>query len=150
MQEYTVKVYNDRTEWYQNGKLHRLDGPAIEWADGDKEWFQNSQRHRLDGPTVEWANGSKSWYVNNQRHRLDGPAVEWSDGSKSWYQNDQLHRTDGLAVEWSDGTKEWWIEGEELTETQFNQRVNPQPVELTLDEIAQQFGIPVEQLKIKK
>ncbi len=127
MQEYTVKVYNDRTEWYQNGKLHRLDGPAAEWADG-----------------------TKLWYVNGQLHRLDGPAIEWSNGNKSWFQNGQVHRIDGPAVEWVGGYKEWWIEGERLTRDQFSQRVNPQPVELTLDEIAQQFGIPVEQLKIKK
>lgn len=33
---------NDRRkEWYQNGRLHRIDGPAIEYADGRKEyWFQ--------------------------------------------------------------------------------------------------------------
>jgi len=32
MQEYQVKVYKDRTEWFQNNKLHRLDGPAIEYG----------------------------------------------------------------------------------------------------------------------
>ena len=37
MQEYTVRVYVTRTEWYQNGKLHRLDGPAIEYVNGEKE-----------------------------------------------------------------------------------------------------------------
>ncbi len=25
--------------WYKNGKLHREDGPAIEWADGEKRWW---------------------------------------------------------------------------------------------------------------
>ena len=25
--------------WYLNGKFHRLDGPAIELADGIKYWF---------------------------------------------------------------------------------------------------------------
>ena len=24
-----------------NGKYHRTDGPAIEWADGTKDWFLN-------------------------------------------------------------------------------------------------------------
>ena len=32
-----VNDYGDKF-WYQDGLLHRLDGPAIEWADG-KEWF---------------------------------------------------------------------------------------------------------------
>ena len=26
-----------------NGKLHREDGPAIEWANGDKEWWLNGE-----------------------------------------------------------------------------------------------------------
>ena len=25
--------------WYQNGKLHRIDGPAAEYADGGKHWY---------------------------------------------------------------------------------------------------------------
>ena len=24
--------------WYQNGQLHREDGPAVEYADGTKSW----------------------------------------------------------------------------------------------------------------
>ncbi len=25
--------------YYWNGKLHREDGPAVEWDDGSKEWW---------------------------------------------------------------------------------------------------------------
>jgi len=39
MIEYTVKVFeNGDREWSLNGKLHREDGPAIEWSNGTKEW----------------------------------------------------------------------------------------------------------------
>ena len=39
MIEYTVKVFeNGYKEWYVEGKLHREDGPAIEWSNGTKEW----------------------------------------------------------------------------------------------------------------
>ena len=62
--EYTVKVYDDRTEWYLNGELHRENGPAIEYADGTKVWHLNGNRHRVDGPAVEYADGSKYWYLN--------------------------------------------------------------------------------------
>ena len=41
--------------------------------------------HRLDGPAVEWADGSKAWWVDGKRHRLDGPAYEYADGHKSWW-----------------------------------------------------------------
>ena len=72
-------------EWkLPDGKLHRLDGPAIEYASGNKVWCINNNFHRLDGPAIEWANGSK-WWIDGKRHRLDGPAIEWVDGSKSWY-----------------------------------------------------------------
>ena len=125
MKEYTVKVYNDRTEWFLNGKLHREDGPAVEWNNGNKEWFLNGKRHREDGPAVEFVHGSKYWFLNDKRHREDGPAIEFANGSKSW-----------------------WLNGKKLTEAKFNAKMNP--VELTLDEIASKFGISVSQLKIRK
>ena len=30
--------------WYLNGKMHREDGPAIEWPSGDKWWYLNGNR----------------------------------------------------------------------------------------------------------
>lgn len=27
--------------WYNNGELHREDGPAVEWPYGSKEWYLN-------------------------------------------------------------------------------------------------------------
>ena len=53
--------------WYNaDGQYHRVDGPAIEWADGTKVWYLNGQLHRNDGPAVEWENGSKVWYLNGE------------------------------------------------------------------------------------
>ena len=36
-----IKVINhgEILSWYEDGKLHRTDGPAIEWSDGDCSWF---------------------------------------------------------------------------------------------------------------
>ena len=127
--------------------LHREDGPAIEYANGAKRWYINGRLHREDGPASEWADGDKFWYINGKFHREDGPAVEWFNGDKAWHINGKLHREDGPAVEWSHGGKEWRINGKELTEEQFNARMN---VELTLDEIADKFGVSVDRLKIKK
>ena len=61
------KVYNDRVE-YQNsdGKRHRTDGPAIEYANGTKYWYINGKRHRTDGPAIKYANGDKHWYINDK------------------------------------------------------------------------------------
>jgi len=45
MIKYTVEVYaNGTKQWFLNGKRHREDGPAVEWADGDKEWFLDGKR----------------------------------------------------------------------------------------------------------
>ena len=49
--------------WYQMGKLHRLDGPAVEYADGTKHWCQMGKLHRLDGPAIEWSDGTKEWFI---------------------------------------------------------------------------------------
>ena len=72
----------ERREWRRNGKLHREDGPAVEWANGGKEWYRSGKHHRDDGPAVEWANGYKEWWRNGKFHREDGPAIERADGSK--------------------------------------------------------------------
>ena len=47
-------------------KLHRLDGPAVEYADGDKRWYLNGEYHRVDGPAREFSNGDKYWYLNGK------------------------------------------------------------------------------------
>ena len=56
--------HNGAIEYYQDGKFHRLDGPAIECALGRKEWYKNGVLHRLDGPAIEWLDGTKQWYLN--------------------------------------------------------------------------------------
>lgn len=48
-------------------KLHREDGPAIEYPDGGKEWWVNGKLHREDGPAIEWSDGHKEWWVNGMR-----------------------------------------------------------------------------------
>ena len=64
---------------------------------GNKFWFKNGKRHREDGPAIEYANGDKFWFINGKCHREDGPAVElnngtyfeyWLDGKKLNFPND--------------------------------------------------------------
>jgi hypothetical protein len=56
---------NGTKHWYKEGKLHREDGPAVEWIIGYKEWWVEGLRHRTDGPAIEYPNGEKSWYIEN-------------------------------------------------------------------------------------
>ena len=57
---------NGNKRWkLPNGDLHREDGPAVEWWDGDKGWCINGKRHREDGPALEFVNGNKHWFLND-------------------------------------------------------------------------------------
>jgi hypothetical protein len=88
MIEYKVEVYsNGSKHWYLDDKLHREDGPAVEYPKVGNLWYLNGKRHREDGPAVESYNGSKCWYLNDKLHREDGPAIECPNGNKSWYLN---------------------------------------------------------------
>jgi hypothetical protein len=65
--KYEVRVYtNGDKYWYLNGKLHREEGPAMEWANGDDFWYLNGKLHREDGPAVAHSDGYKAWYLNDE------------------------------------------------------------------------------------
>jgi len=51
-----------------NGKMHRTDGPAAEYADGTKHWCLNGKLHRTDGPACEYADGTKYWCLFGERY----------------------------------------------------------------------------------
>ena len=81
------KMYSDGTQkWYQSGKLHRTDGPAIIRPDGSQEWWLNGKRNRIDGPAII-RYGTRIYYQNSILHRTDGPAIIHEDGNKYWYLN---------------------------------------------------------------
>jgi hypothetical protein len=139
---YSVKITKYCIIWYLNGKRHRVDGPAIEYVNGDKVWYMfgklhrspvlgqaigpaveyvedghkawylNGKWHRVDGPAVEYESGHKEWWLNGIRHRVDGPAVELANGYKAWWLNGEPHRVDGPAIEYEGGYKEWYLNGE--------------------------------------
>ena len=62
------------------------------YSTGNKYLFLNGKLHREDGPAIEYSDGAKSWYLNGNLHREDGPARMWSDGTKDFYLNGNLHR----------------------------------------------------------
>ena len=116
--------------WYWRGRLHREDGPAIEWANGTKEWYRNGVSvepftESMDpdelealatsvmGPQPETdEEGNVHWYWKGRLHRDDGPAIECVDGFKAWCRNGRFHRDDGPAVEWPNEFKSWYRNGQ--------------------------------------
>lgn len=112
MKKYIVTIdYGNVEKWYFNGKLHRENGPAINFDNKIKEWYFNGKLHRTDGPAVEWPDGSGSWYFEGKQHRLNGPARDWKI------------------------QKQWWINGKQLTETEFNEKIKQLTCENKLVEI---------------
>jgi len=117
--------------------------------EGTTRWYKDAKctvLHRENGPAIEYADGDKFWYQNGQLHRTDGPAIEWSDGTESWYQNGLRHRTDGPAVEYADGTKRWYINGDPMTEAEFLAATQP-VVEMTVADIEKLVGKRVKIIK---
>ena len=153
--EYAVKVTESTDprlvgkhdiEWKLNGKLHREDGPAIEWASGATEWWKHGKLHREDGPARTWPDGSVNYFMFGERHREDGPAVVIPNILQEWWVNGKKHREDGPAVENEDGTVEWWLDGDQLTNAAFNDRMASKKkkiVELSLSEICKRLGYTV-------
>jgi phage baseplate assembly protein gpV len=75
------------------------------------------------------------------------------EGNKIYYSDREMtiqHREDGPAIEYADGGKLWYINGEKLNFIEKAVTVRMNPVELTLEEIAEKFGVSVDQIKIKK
>jgi hypothetical protein len=89
---------NNKIEYFNRGKLHREDGPAVE-SPTRTEWWKDGQKHREgDLPAIEVsATGYQEWWKNNKRHR-DGdlPAVVGQDGTHQEYWKDgRMHRDGG-------------------------------------------------------
>lgn len=57
-----------------NGQVHRTDGPAIVYHDGDYMWLQNGKYHREDGPAIKIGN-SYYWYRNEKE--FSGEMYTW-------------------------------------------------------------------------
>ena len=118
---------NGKKRYYSDRNMtiaHRLDGPAIEWASGNKAWYVNGKLHREDGPAVEHIGGTKEWYVNGKRHRYCAPAIEYANGDKEWLVDGKYHRLDGPAIESANGKEAWYINGESISEDEFCKRTD--------------------------
>jgi len=87
-------IYLDRSKL----TYHREDGPAREYANGDKVYYINGKLHREDGPAIEDADGYKAYYINGKLHREDGPARERVNGYKEYYINGNLIRKEILLL----------------------------------------------------
>lgn len=77
--KFTHMDSNGTKQWHLDGKLHREDGPAIEWADGAKAWYRNGLCHREDGPAVKRDNGIIEWWLNNRLVSVGERPENWNE-----------------------------------------------------------------------
>jgi len=68
----------------RNGDRFWFKGEAPEIVEGRMWWF-GGKLHREDGPAVEWANGTKEWCIDNDNHRIGGPSIEFGDGNNNHF-----------------------------------------------------------------
>jgi hypothetical protein len=64
--------------WWLNGNLHRDDGAAIKYPNGDEGWYQHGKLHRDDGPAIEYYNDddAKEWWLNDAQY---ANATAWAE-----------------------------------------------------------------------
>lgn len=72
MEEQFIRITETGSKYYYKDSgltiLHRTDGPAIEYDNGDKFWYINGLLHRSSGPAVELADGTKEWWVDGVQY----------------------------------------------------------------------------------
>lgn len=114
-------LYFENGQMYFGGALvHRDNGPAVEFSNGDWIWKRDGKTHREGGPAERMTNigafGKKNvgefWHRNGRLHREGGPAISWSNGTEFWYREGQLHRLDGPASHcMNTQITQWYVAG---------------------------------------
>ena len=60
-----INKYGDKCYYDSDNRLHREDGPAVEWTNGNKWWFKHGDLHREDGPAYERKYGYKEYWLED-------------------------------------------------------------------------------------
>lgn len=61
---YRMRKTYETLPWVDEEILHRVDGPAMIWRNGQEYWRQNNVLHRLDGPAVIYPDGTECFWIN--------------------------------------------------------------------------------------
>lgn len=71
LREYIRRKFLFLTEGYvsyssSSDRWHRINGPAMEWSNGDYVWCDNGAWHRYYGVSMRW-NGYNSYWINGKQ-----------------------------------------------------------------------------------
>jgi hypothetical protein len=87
----TYNIFCYYEQWMnKREETHRVDGPAIIWTNGQEfqeKWYINGKLHRLNGPAlISYKNAIivlEYWFINGRFHRTSGPAIlDFDDNGK--------------------------------------------------------------------
>jgi len=68
--------YEQSVSFDENRKLHAIERPAIQYDTGDATYYKHGKMHRLDGPAVDWP--SRNYFV----YYIDGVEYAEEDFSR--------------------------------------------------------------------
>ena len=60
---------------FLDGRVHRLDGPAVVYGNGTKVWYRHGVVYREDGPAIEWAKVEPEWCVQSIHAGIDKEVI---------------------------------------------------------------------------
>jgi hypothetical protein len=115
---YTYRWLENRLDICRLGVLDNPVGPARVYYSGDTEWYKNGVLHRVGGPAIKHGRLTK-WYFEGNLHREDGPAIG-DNYNGSWYKHGRLHRDtydlhgrlQPAVINWDPEKRcEYWIDG---------------------------------------
>lgn len=87
------KIDSDGIEfWYKNNLIHKDNGPAIIWPEGNEQWHKNGKRRRTNGPVMIYPNGKEEWRKSKRKRRTDAPAEIWPNGCEFRFSGREIWR----------------------------------------------------------
>ncbi len=107
------RIVNVITISNKAGKLHRVAGPAkILWRKGKyycENWYSNGLLHNLKGPAVfvkTYRTIRMEWHIAGKLHRVEGPAIY----EVIYKNNKAAYKFETYALNGETLTKEEWLE----------------------------------------
>ena len=97
-----IHISDYKIVFRSNGNIHRDNGPARIWCDGDQAWYIDGELHRIDGPAVMniYDNDEQEWMING--YNVDWEIRQWANDNN--VDLDNLTEQDKILIKlvWSD------------------------------------------------
>jgi hypothetical protein len=99
MAENTFTLQQGHVFHQVDGKLHSTDDkPAVIYADGARWWYSRGKIHRVGGPAIIWANGVEEHWQMGERSKVVYPDTDEMApqlrGVTRWYSGGKVVKED--------------------------------------------------------